>query len=209
MALSFNPATAVASIKAHFYAAAQYPTLFQEGLAWYFTAEKLAKTMALRNRVSTETVVAVIAVLSPNNKWQRNLVDAENCLRAVASGGNATSFKSSTYGQNKEKACLLARGQSPKTVLGGNKVKAFYANILMPTEVYTVTVDGHAVSIAIAVRTPLSKIPQLSDKQYKTVADAYRRACEEINEDSLQGRVLPSQVQAVTWSYYRFLHNLS
>ena len=210
MALHFNPKAAIGHIKACYYAAKQYPSLYEEGLYWYFDAQRIAGDMARRNRVSLQSAVGVIAALSPNNKWKRNLIDAENCLKVVAAGGWDSDFKASTYGQNKLKAWWIASEKSPDEILGGNKVRSFYANILVPDDPFTVTIDGHAVAIALGARIPLSKSPQLSDKQYEAVAEAYRQATVEINADSLtKSDLLPSQVQAVTWTYYRFLHSLN
>ena len=210
MLLLFDKKAGVGFIKATYYAATQYPSLHSEGISWYYVAQELAGEIARRNRVSIECAVGVIAVLSPNNKWRRNLVDAENCLKTVAAGGWDSDFKASTYGQNKLKAWWIASGKLPKDILGGNKVKSFYANILNPSDPHTVTVDGHAVAVALGARIPLEKSPSLTDKQYEAVADAYRTAASEINTDALAGELLlASQVQAVCWVYYRFLHNIS
>lgn len=70
--------------------------------------------------------------------------------------------------------------------------------------------DGHALAIALGMRIVLSDVRGMSDKQYNLVEDAYRQACKEINIDRLIGQeLLPSQVQAVCWVYYRFIHGIS
>lgn len=210
MALRLDFYAAVGHIKASYYAALQYPTLYRGGVAWYFLAHADLKSMARRHGVTLEVTAAITAALSPNNKWIRNLIDAENCLQFSASGGGAIDVKCGTYGENKTKAFRILQNEHPDTVLGGNKVKSFFQNLANPYDKYTVTVDGHAVAIVLGVRIPLSKSPQLSDKQYAVVAEAYRQATKEINADRLTGdALLPSQVQAVTWTYYRFLHNIS
>lgn len=210
MPLRLNFDTAVASIKAHYYAAAQYPTLYEEGIRWYYTAHSTIVDVALRQRVHLDVAVAVVAALSPNNKWRRNVVDAENCLKASANNASEYSIRCSTYGQNKTKAFRIARGESYHAVLGGNKVWSFFKNLRHPDNDQVVTVDGHAVAVALGLRISLSKSPQLSDKQYELVAEAYRQATREINADRLVGDVLlPSQVQAICWVYYRFLHNIN
>ena len=210
MAFRLDFDAAIGHIKAHYYAALQYPTLYRDGAAWYFIAHADLRQMAKRQSTTLETTAAVTAVLSPNSKWVRNLIDAENCIRIAAVGGQAIDIKCGSYGQNKLKAFLILRGESYQTVLGGNKVKSFFNNLCDPYDSYTVTVDGHAVAVALGVRIPLSKTPHLTDRQYNLIADAYRQACKEINADRLVGQeLLPSQVQAVCWVYYRFLHNLS
>ena len=47
-------------------------TQHAEGLLWYENAQKAAYHIALKYDVPVYLVVAVIAALSPNNKWSRN-----------------------------------------------------------------------------------------------------------------------------------------
>lgn len=209
MPLRLDFALAVANIKAHYYAAVQYPTLYQAGVRWYFTARVLLQAMAVRTGVHLDVATAVTAVLSPKNKWTRNVVDAENCLKAAANGESETSIKCSTYPANRAKAFRIIGKEFYGDVLSGNKVTSFFWNMRHPDDDYTVTVDGHALAVALGARISISKLPSLSDKQYNLVGDAYRQACKEINLDQLTGaELVPSQVQAVCWIYYRFLHNI-
>lgn len=210
MPLKLDFDAAIGHIKAHYYAALQYPTLYRSGVAWYFIAHADLRHMANRHRTTLEVTAAITAVLSPNNKWTRNLIDADNCLNVAATGGGAVDVKCGTYGENKVKAFRILQDEHHDTVLGGNKVKSFFQNLVNPYDKYTVTVDGHALAVALGARILLSKTPTMTDRQYNLVGDAYRQACKEINADRLVGQeLLPSQVQAVCWVYYRFLHNLS
>lgn len=209
MALQFYFSTAVANIKASYYAATQYPRLYEEGTQWYFKANTELRKIAKRNHVNIDVAASVTAALSPNNKWLRNFIDTQNLLRVVEWGGEENEVRCGTYNKNKEKAFKIARGENYRSILRGNKVRSFFTNIRFPDDSYTVTVDGHAVAVAVGVRIPVSKSPQLSDKQYEAVASAYTEATKQINADRLMGQeLLPSQVQAVCWVYYRFLHNL-
>jgi hypothetical protein len=44
--------------------------------------------MAQRYNVTLETAAGVIAALSPNNRWERNLIDADSMIRAYSIGGH-------------------------------------------------------------------------------------------------------------------------
>ena len=46
-------------------------TQHAEGLLWYSDAQKAAHDIAVRHGIAVYLAVAVIAALSPNNKWSR------------------------------------------------------------------------------------------------------------------------------------------
>lgn len=198
----------VSNIKASYYAATQYPSILQAGLNWYAAANSQASAIAQRTKYDIRVVVAVISALSPRNSWERNLLDAELLLKVATKGGTAKDFKVCTFDSNKELGLALANGASIEGTLTGNKRKDFYCNILCPKDPYVVTVDGHAISIALGKLGNAGKAAQLSDKEYRGFAEAYRQATREINADSLEGNVIPSQVQAITWSYYRVVRGI-
>ena len=52
-------------------------TQHAEGLLWYDNAQKAAYLIALKYDVAVYIVAAVIAALSPNNKWSRNVTNAD------------------------------------------------------------------------------------------------------------------------------------
>ena len=52
-------------------------TQHAEGLLWYDNAQKAAYLIALKYDVPVYIVAAVIAALSPNNKWTRNVTHAD------------------------------------------------------------------------------------------------------------------------------------
>ena len=58
-----------------------------EGLVWYEQAKREAYHIAMKHDVPVYIVVAVIAALSPNNKWARNLVNADALIGAGPRAG--------------------------------------------------------------------------------------------------------------------------
>lgn len=78
-----NPAfeLLVANIKATYYQCKQYPSLYQSGLDWYQNAHNQAVAIAARHNANIDTVCGVISALSPRNNWERNLIDAELCIK--------------------------------------------------------------------------------------------------------------------------------
>jgi hypothetical protein len=173
-----------------------------EGLGWYDRAQQVARRIAETNdEICFRAVAGVIAALSPNNRWERNVTDAEALIKVFTHGGDCDALKVSTFGKNKAKAIAILKGADPLDVLGGNKVRAFYQCILGYD---AVCVDGHAYSIWLGQRIPTSKTPSISDKLYVKIAEDYRLATSLIN--TITGdSYLPYQIQAITWVAWRNL----
>jgi hypothetical protein len=173
-----------------------------EGLEWYARATRISRELADAYKVTNgfDTVAGIIAALSPNNRWHRNVQDAEALIRAYTLGTNLDAVKVSTYSKNKTKAIAILNGENPLDILGGNKVRAFYRCIIGEDDV---CVDGHAYSIWLGQRVPTTKTPKISDKLYQAIAEDYRIAASQINTILGSNTYSPAQVQAVTWVTWR------
>jgi hypothetical protein len=160
----------------------------QAGMTWYQQAHNWCRTWATELMLPLENVAGVLAVLSPRNKWERNLSDTLTVLRAHKVGIHPNSIKVATYGTNKLKAFQIAAGHLD--VLSGVKVTSFWDNILRPDSSKAVTVDVWAARIAMG---DLSVNPgTLAGKRYNEIADGYLEASEVTG-------LMPHQIQAVTW----------
>lgn len=183
------------SILAVFFSANDFETI--SGAKWYEAAQDAAATIATRYSVSADTVAGVIAALSPNNRWERNLRDADNLIGAYTLGGysDALEVKTSTYGPNRIKALTILEGVAPLEVLGGLKVRAFYSCIIGGGDV---CIDGHAYAIWRGERISTSSTPKISAKLYSAITADYARAAATIN--SVLGTTYRAcQVQSITW----------
>lgn len=155
------------------------------GLAWYADAHTFALSIANGDLLQG---AGVIAALSPQKSWTTNMVLAS---RAFVEG-----FASGQTGINNDKATRILNGEAPLAVLGGNKVRNFYANIVSPTGP-DVTVDRHAFDIAVGEETDSKTRGQLERKgQYALFADTYRDTARLVG-------VPPATLQAVTWLVWR------
>lgn len=91
------------------------------GRKWYESAHKICLDYASEFGTTTERVAQILSALSPNNKWERNIIDTRSVLEAVRSGVAAEDIKVCTFHSNKFKAFAVARGElnitatSPKT----------------------------------------------------------------------------------------------
>ena len=104
----------------HWYRSAT-PDQRARGAAWYDEARATAEFIAQFTGIPQVQVAGVISALSPNNRWERNRLDALRVCNAVARDLSEGSVKVCTYNANKVKAFAIARGDrailksSPKT----------------------------------------------------------------------------------------------
>lgn len=187
------------NILAVFFAATDLETI--NGAKWYPDANKSAAIMADRYCTSLDTAAGVIAALSPNNRWERNLTDADSMIRAYATGGHdaADSIKVGTYNANKNKALAILSGGDCLQILGGLKVRAFYDCIIGGD---SVCVDGHAYAIWTGGYIPTTKTPKITPKVYEAISADYRQATWVINL-ILKADYSAAQIQAITWIAWR------
>jgi hypothetical protein len=88
------------------------PDDIEAGLSWYRDAMEYAKYLSVEFNVSRKVAAGVISALSPNNKWERNKIDAFTVLQAVRDGQDPGSVSVCTYGANKRKAFAINRRNS-------------------------------------------------------------------------------------------------
>jgi hypothetical protein len=76
----------------------------KQGLSWYTRAYIEAKEISKRYGYDTYKVAQVISALSPRNKWEQNLKDADKVCEAHKEGIHPTDIKVCTFHSNKFKA---------------------------------------------------------------------------------------------------------
>jgi len=181
-----------------------------KGKSWYSNAYSIACTLGKKYNCTSNTVSAVISALSPSNKWNRNVEDAEMMLRANAYDLDLTECKPSTYGNQKLKAIAIIEGnvsddETLKGILNGQKTKSFYANISTNGKTDDCTIDGHSYNVWNGTVTNLNDVPGMTPKTYRMIQDDYRTAAKIISE--IEGETLKaSEIQAITWVAYRRIH---
>ena len=90
-------------------------------------------------------------------------------------------------------------------VIAGQKVSAFYRNILSAGTDAGVTVDRHAIDVAYGIRHAEQERPQPGKAAYATISEAYTRAARILSRETGE-HVTPAQIQAVTWTTWRARH---
>jgi hypothetical protein len=178
----------------------------QDGIAWYPAAKAIARTLADRHGIQDEEAAGVIAALSPRNRWERNVQDADSLIAAYQAGGpeQAQLTKVCTFGANKAKAIrILEAGvltdADVLAILSGPKLKEFYSCI---QGIADVTIDGHAFCIWAANRTGLADVPAIGVKLRREIKADYQAAADELG-------LTPSACQAITWCTWRRIHGVT
>lgn len=183
----------------------------QQGRMWYQQANDLARKIGCKYDLPTAIVAGVIAALSPQNPWERNIADADNICQVFTQDGKdaAEAVKVGTFGANKRKALQILElgqvftAQDILAILNGLKVQNFWWSILLDNK--AVCVDGHAYSIWLGERVSTSDTPKITPKLYDRIAQDYVNATAKINQ-ILDSSYTPAQVQAITWVVHRNLY---
>lgn len=152
------------------------------GELWYQVAREECETLAAEFNLSIVQACGIVAALSPNLRWDRNI----RAARAIMTGHNSEAYPANEY-----KARRIMSGESPLDVLGGLKVRAFYSNILNGGMDTVVTIDGHAFNAAYGLAQPV-KHANVTPRQNVTLQRAYRVAAR------MRGITGPA-MQATVW----------
>lgn len=170
------------------------------GEVWYPNARRIVSEWSDTYNVSETTVACVIAALSPQIDWPRNLIMADDVLaqRPLSIQG---------LRKNEEKARLIARVEPidivtigiPAEVMRyyfptGPKVGSFAENLAGRDDI--VTVDTHAMQAAlndVEARYTLKWTP------YQVFQSAYTRAAQRVNRS-------PAEFQAIIWHVWKRLN---
>jgi len=158
-----------------------YGAGIEEVASWYIlTRDRLDHD---HPDTDTRTRCGVFAALSPGCHVERN--------HQLASEMLATGDCNHPYGNATRKARAIAEGGDPDLVLGGQKVRSFYANLLDPLDPMPVTIDRHQ---SVILGWPNRELERAG--AYDLAADIHRWLAAKYG-------LRPNELQALTWSYHR------
>jgi hypothetical protein len=162
------------------------------GAQWYPLAHEIVIEWATHFDRSIANVACVIAALSPQVEWSRNLIIADDVLH-----GNVPSI-GSYIRSNLVKAERIRDDNATDTAdyfLQGCKVRCFAANLAGNYDL--VTVDTHAGQIA--ANNPAANVRVDTWRRYEPVSSAYLAAAKRL-------RIKPATLQAITWLTWKRLY---
>lgn len=151
-----------------------------EGGTWYRKSRKAARTIAADTGCTLSQAAGVLAAISPRMTWKAN----KRLAAIICAGGEV----SGVFGANLAKARRIMNGEKPLSVLGGDKVRAFYRAIMG---------DEDAVVLDVwMLRAAQWQKKSLTHREYEEVANALREAARAAN-------VNPADFQAIVWTQIR------
>jgi hypothetical protein len=178
----------------------------RRGERWYAYAWNQARAFAETHwhhgtQRRTAQAAAIVAALSQNTGWDRNLELAVAVFRAKGE------LDGGTFEPVRDKCSQLFHGSDPWQVLGGPKITAFYACIIAQGECADVVVDRHIAHIAfgriLEDRERNRKLRQLVSRDgYQAVVDALIKACDYINRRDSEHWTY-AKFQAICWVAWR------
>jgi hypothetical protein len=169
----------------------------EDGISWYARAREHIAELAERHGVSSRVAAGVVATLSPNTRWERNLEDADSLLYAVRHASSPSDYYEltvTTYNANKLKAWSHAE-TGDVAYIRGPKVTAFYYNLIGNED--ALTLDSHAMNAYLGARvygSDLKTKPRVSER------DAMLRAYKSL---ARHNGITPAGAQAVIWLYWK------
>ena len=173
--------------------------LADAGATWYSDAHSLVTEWSRLYGYSVSQCAGVLAVLSPQQPWASNQLNAINTIVAHKRGETVTQQITGQTQVQSSKALQILDGYDVATVCrggvpkSGHKVWSFYQNILQPDTSLAVTVDRHAIAIWA---TPETEFKWMTPGRYARIESDYQDAGEALG-------MLPHQAQAISWCAYR------
>lgn len=164
----------------------------QIGLEWYKEAQAFCQSLAKEFDLPAYIVASVVSMLSPNNKWERNKIDARAVIIAWKSGLGAESVKVCTYTPNKLKA-FRALNEGERIASSAPKTHAFAMNVgLLSSE--HITIDKwHIRACLVKPKDGITEtVETVTAKQYRRIEAITAQIAK---ESGLKGY----ELQAIVW----------
>ncbi len=166
------------------------------GMTWYAQALFDATELADGTGFAVEQAAGVVAALSPQTAWWQNLMLAKQALGAGVMVQGHT-------GDSMRKVNAILQGAEPLDVLGGLKVRSFYANIVSGGLDDGVTIDRHAWDIATGLKGYAQNL-SITPGRYAAASECYSRAASILSDLG----ATPAQLQAIAWVAWRDAHGI-
>jgi len=153
-----------------------------DGMTWYPRARDFCLTLD----ENLHKAAGIVAVISANTAWNANMTLA----RKAYQGDTRVGFMDKV-----RKVERIFAGESPETVVSGQKVTSFFQCIINPDANMPAVIDRHAYDIAVNTYHGSAR-RDLGKKRYIAFQECYATAAD------IVGLTIP-QLQAITWVEWR------
>ena len=161
---------------------------------WYTDMHNICIEIAEFYNLPVKLVVGLMAVLSPQTGVTGNVNAVIRVIESYRRGLHCENATIAGYPANKRKAFAMLKTSEVFPHLSGDKVVPFYNNILNYDSPEYVTIDRHAIVLALYGYTgKASGSLKIDSVAYNLIADVYRQVAAEFG-------YLPSALQAITWT---------
>ena len=166
---------------------------------WYHHAKENVQDLAKKYNLPFPITAAVVAVLSPGNKWKNNLLAADRLLGNNANPSEPPKVISGYPRQIARAQDILNSGDVGKVT--GPKVTVFFQSLLSPETVEKhLVLDGHAINIWRGEKPNLKQISMPNKAERQKMLEDYQTAAEQLG--------VPVQaIQAVTWYIWKYTND--
>jgi hypothetical protein len=165
-----------------------------DGKQWYPKANLFADELASKSGNSTDKIAGVISALSPRNKWNKNLTDAETVTWAQARKLKPNEVKVSTFHKNKNKAFEILEGKQA-IEWKSRKTYSFVKNVGELDDKY-ITIDSWHLRACQSKPTRMVKAGEVKEsvtpKQYDRIKELTMELAREFN-------IKGYEFQAIVW----------
>lgn len=163
--------------------------------SWYQKAKLIVEDLANELDVPFQTMAAIVATLSPGNRWSTNIIAARKLVEKYKFNIDHQSL--GAYGKQVEKAKQILQTNNLEYVVGP-KVTVFFKSIVSPEQIKNeLVLDTHAINIWRGEKKKIKSTNNPTKKEREQMISDYRKASE-ILGISLQS------LQAVTWYVWRY-----
>lgn len=161
-----------------------------QALNWYSYASQFCAELEDDFTLGKNVAAGIIAALSPLQRWDNQVKDTPGIIHELQAGKYPSGIG---FFSNKDKAVKIFQGEDPLEVLGGDKVRNFYRNLIGDEQ--AVCIDRHAISIS-GFSSKSADAGSLTSGVYSRIAFAFKCAAQNLG-------LSPSGIQALTWCYFR------
>jgi hypothetical protein len=172
----------------------------RDGLLAYPRHNATLSRLAAHYGASVPGTVAAFCALSPNNDYIGNLRSTVTLLRGFRDGLAVEDLTVSTYKACARRAWRCLQGEDFLSFTEGKKTRAFYQNIMDPSDPFPVTIDGHMMSVWCAKRMTM-KEAVMRRMPYDEIAEGIRIVAGERG-------MIPNRLQSILWFTWKRLHNI-
>jgi hypothetical protein len=153
------------------------------GRLWYPGAENVIADLSREFSLGRPRVAAIVAVLSPRQRWRNNIEGARHVLEGEP-------WRAPGYDVNRDKAVALANAAPLEAIIGGEKVTSFWANLIGSRTAVTVDVWAQRAALGYYHRH------QPKRGRYERLVAIYRASAEAAGET-------PREFQSIVWNAVR------